>query len=63
MSHATGQVARAMEYEAQAEGCAEKKEQRMGAPPESKAPLSTTSAQNGMSDGGRSGGICAPDSA
>ena len=35
----------------------------MGAPPESKAPLSTSSAQNGESGGGRSGGICAPDSA
>ena len=30
----------------------------MGAPPESKAPLSTSSAHNGVS-----GGICTPDSA
>ena len=29
----------------------------MGAPPESKAPLSTSSAHNGVSGGGRSGGV------
>ena len=35
----------------------------MGAPPESKAPLSTSSEHNGVSGGGRSGGVCTPDSA
>ena len=35
----------------------------MGAPPESKAPLSTSSAHNGVSGGGRSGGVCTSDSA
>ena len=44
--HATGQLVRAMEYEAHVEGCAEKKEHGRGAPLESKAPLFTSSAQN-----------------
>ena len=35
----------------------------MGAPPESKAPLSTSSAHNGVSGGGRSGGVRTSDSA
>ena len=35
----------------------------MGAPLESKAPLSTPSAHNGVSGGGRSGGVCTSDSA
>ena len=35
----------------------------MGAPPESKAPLSRSSVHNGVSGGGRSGGVCMPDSA
>jgi hypothetical protein len=33
----------------------------MGAPPESKAPLSTSSVHNGVSSGGRIGGVCTPD--